>query len=130
MFGLAFMQIPFIPSSMNPDCLPIVGVSSGGGRHRRAHGSRETGQDPSTLAGREALRKQSVIDLPGDCEAIERSGRQKEARIIGEPIGRCVHVPFDRVNHSITVLIHSCNLCCVGIEKPLVKVAHSGRSQR
>ncbi len=53
--------------------LPQVSVDRDGRRHRRVYEGQETAQDVRALERREAWRQQTIVDLPGDREAVERS---------------------------------------------------------
>ena len=51
--------------------LPIIRISSRGALHGGADGDAPSLQHPTALAGREARRKDTVVDLAGDGEPVE-----------------------------------------------------------
>src|SRR5438552_8696072 len=108
-----------------PLVLAVVSVAPGGGRDRWAHGYACAGQNPGTLAGREARRQQPVVDLPRHGEAVERGRREEQMGVVLDAIRWRVDIAFDARDDAVAVLVHPGDLGRVCIEQPALQVYHA-----
>src|SRR5262249_11734741 len=63
-----------------------------------------------------------IVDFTSDSESIEDCSRKKQARIVLEPVGRCVDIPLDGRNHAVAVTVDARHLGSVCIKKPALQV--------
>src|SRR2546430_9580393 len=100
----------------------VVSVAAGGGRNCWTHRYACAGQNPGALAGSEAWRQQPIVDLPRHREAVERGGREEQARVVLEAVRCRVDVAFHGRDDAVAVLVHAGDLGRVRIEQPALQV--------
>src|SRR5213594_1114938 len=82
--------------------LAVVAVASGRGGGGGTHALYGPRQYPGTLAGCKSRRKQAIVDLSGDREAIECGRRQEQPRVVSKAVAGRIHIALCCRDDSIT----------------------------
>src|ERR1700730_620389 len=105
--------------------LSIVRIATCGRGYRESDPNAKPCQDPRSLAGSETGREQAVVDLARDGEAVERSRRQVQPKVVGKAVGGGIRVAFGRRNDPVMVGIHARDLRGVRIVQPPLEILHT-----